>query len=453
MTAPTSSSESAHSASSARRWIPSARLAACLALPLALAGVGILSPQVLPWVWLLDAGILALLAIDAWAVARYQVQVHRSAPAVMFLGHRQAIDLEVTHPEVRTLTLWINDDVFDSAQATGVPAALTVPAATIASLQYVITPTQRGNHLLGDHHVRIRSPLGLWLLQRRLPAQHSVRVYPLAQQLLHPEGLVRGQREPGWLRQSRALGGESEFSRLRDYNPDDEYRSIDWKTTARRRRLTAREYQVESDQQICVLLDCSRPMASMAEGVSLLDHAIDSSLMLAQVAQYHADRVGLLAFDERLGPYLPPTGGKSAPQRLMREVYDLEPALVDADYELAFRTFASRFKQRCLLVLFTEVMDESVADRLLRHIIWVSKRHLPLLVLFRHPGLHHLMSTPANSTLDWYVRGAAAELLLWRRQLIRRLRQQGALVLEVHPHQLTTSLVRRYLEIKARHWL
>lgn len=424
-----------------------------LTVPLGLAGIGIVEPALIHWVWFIDAGLVLLLLADAWAVAASRVDVRRDAPSSLFLGHTQPIHLAISHRAGRRLVLWVTDDVFDTAQVTNLPARLSLPVAGVVSTRYWITPKRRGSHVLGDHHIRIRSPLGLWLLQLHIPAEHGVRVYPLAQRLLRPEGLLRGEREPGWLRHSRALGGESEFSRLRDYTRDDEYRAIDWKTTARRRTLTAREYQAESNQQLCFLLDCSRRMASMAEGVSFLDHAVESSLALAQVAQRHGDRLGLLGFDERLGPYLPPTTGRGAMQRLVRAVYDLEPALVDADYELAFRAFASRFRQRCLLVLFTEVMDESVADRLLRHISWVSKRHLPLLVLFRHPGLDDLMNTTASSALDWYVRGAASELLLWRQQLVQRLRHHGALVLEVHPHQLSASLVRRYLEVKARHWL
>ncbi len=436
-----------------RRWVPSGRLPLMLALPLVLSGAGLLAPSLIFWVWLLDAGILVLLLADAWAVASSRVDVQRHAPASLFLGQAQQIHLEVTHRAGRALVLWVTDDVFDTAQVTGLPARLNVKEAGVASARYWVTPKRRGSHLLGDHHVRIRSPLGLWLLQLHLPAAHGVRVYPLAQQLLRPEGLLRGEREPGWLRHSRALAGESEFSRLRDYTRDDEYRAIDWKTTARRRTLSAREYQVESNQELCFMLDCSRRMASTSEGISLLDHAVEGSLALAQVAQRHGDRIGLLGFDERLRRYLPATAGRGAMQQLVRAVYDLEPALVDADYELSFRTFASRFRHRCLMVLFTEVMDESVADRLLRHVAWLSKRHLPLLVLFRHPGLDGLIDTQADRAFDWYVRGAAAELLLWRQQLLERLRQQGALVLEVHPQKLTASLVRRYLEVKARHFL
>jgi uncharacterized protein (DUF58 family) len=304
--------------------------------------------------------------------------------------------------------------------------------------------------------VRYPTPLGLWRRQLRLSAKSRVKVYPDVQQVRAYDLLARQDREHSMMRTARRRGGESEFERLREYNQDDEFRAVDWKATARHRKLIAREYQLERNQSLMFLLDCGRLMTAETGGLSHLDHALNATLMMAHVAGRGGDHVGLLAFDQTVRAYLPPAGGARASQRIIQASYDLHPALVEPDYAAAFEQLARRCRKRTLVILFTQVVDDVSAAEMARLVRGLLPRHLPLCVLLRDVDVDRIAEPagpPAPNELDVYLRGAAAELIAWREKLLRDLKASGVLVLDVAPGELTPALIRRYLEIKARQLL
>jgi uncharacterized protein (DUF58 family) len=150
---------------------------------------------------------------------------------------------------------------------------------------------------------------------------------------------------------------------------------------------------------------------------------------------------------------VPPAGGPSATRKLIQASYDLHPRIVEPDYDTAFEQIALRVRKRSLVILFTHIVDDAVAQVVVRRTRAILRRHLTLLVMFRDVELDRLLEGPAESSTDLYVRGAAAEIVRWREGVIGELKRAGALVLDVAPTELTGALVNRYLEIKARHLL
>ena len=201
------------------------------------------------------------------------------------------------------------------------------------------------------------------------------------------------------------------------------------------------------------MLDAGRMMSAEVQGLTQFDHALNAALMLGHVAARTGDRVGLLAFGSGLEAYVPPGRGQKAAGRLIQAAYDLHPQLVESDYESAFRTLSIRQQKRALVVLFTQVVDDTVAKMLLLGCRALSRRHLPLVVLFRDLDVDGLLRPVRDDRNELYVRAAAAELARWRAGFIRDLRHGGALVLDVGPKELTVKLIERYFEIKARHQL
>ncbi|MCA9661300.1 MAG: DUF58 domain-containing protein, partial [Myxococcales bacterium] len=268
------------------------------------------------------------------------------------------------------------------------------------------------------------------------------------------ELLARQDRAASMVRASRKIGGESEFERLREYSRDDEFRAIDWKATARRQKLIARQYQIERNQTIALMIDGGRLMTTEVQGLPLFDHALNASLMLAHVGARGGDRIGLFAFSDQIQAALAPTAGRSATVHLVRATYDLHAELVEPDYGAAFSRVGRDLRQRSLVVFFTQVHDDVAAAALVRYTRGLMPRHLPLIVLLRDPAIEAMARVRADDDEDaLYRRAAAAELLGWRDRLVRTLRRLGAHVLDVEPRQLTADVVNRYLEIKARHLL
>lgn len=439
--------------------IPSRRLVIIALAPLAVAVAAAVQPWLVGPMFGLDALIVIIAAVDALLARRRLVRVQREAPRVLSLGRDNAVRLHLQSAATHAITVSINDDLPDEAPAVDLPATVTISPRGRATVTYHLAPNRRGSYRLGAHHLRHSSPLGLWLRQLRQPADDEIRVYPDLKAVRTYELLARQNREAGGGRAVRRRGGESEFERLRDHVRDDEYRSIDWKATARRQRVIAREYQQERNQSIVCLVDCGRLMTTETAGLSHLDHALNAVLMMSHVAARSGDQVGVLAYDNAVRAFVPPGGGARATQRLLQSTYDLHPSLVEPDHRAAFDFLASRVRRRALVILFTQVIDGVAAGTIRRLMRTLSPRHLSLCVLLRDGALDGLVEAPVSEGSgrspgrDLYVRGAAAEMILGRDRLARDLEADGSLVLHTLPQNLTPALVNRYLEIKAGHML
>ncbi|MFO7562962.1 MAG: DUF58 domain-containing protein [Enhygromyxa sp.] len=444
--------------------IPNRSLVWLAIVPLVLAAMVPFEESLLWPMLLADAGIILLATIDALTSSSKLLTVSRSTPEVFSIGRPNPVSVDLRSRTRRRLRVELTCELFEHASAEGLPAQVLLRGRGRNLVRFRIIPRRRGAFVLGDLVVRYPSPLGLWKKQVRFPAHQPIRVYPDVQSVRTWELLARQDRQHSLMRTTRRLGGESEFEQLRDYSRDDEFRSIDWKATARRGKLTARQYQLESNQNLMFVLDGGRLMTAETGGLSLFDHALNATLMLAHVASRGGDRVGLLSYAEEVQALVPPSGGRKAVQKLIQASYALHPELVESDPERAFGLLNLRVRARSLVVLFTQVIDERAAEELLRVTRGLFPRHLPLIVLFRDVEVHALLEGSARaalpraggqqpSELELYTRGAAAELISWREQLIRTLKKQGALILDVDPSGLTPALINRYLEIKARHLL
>jgi uncharacterized protein (DUF58 family) len=435
--------------------IPNRSLVWLALVPLVLAAIVPFEESLLWPMLLADAGLVLIAVLDAAVTSGKLLTVSRRTQEVFSIGQPNPVTVELRSRTRRRLRVELTCELFEHASTADLPTKLTLRGRARDVVRFRVVPRRRGAFLLGDLVVRYQSPLGLWKKQVRFPAYQPVRVYPDVQSVRTWELLARQDRQHSLMRTTRRLGGESEFEQLRDYSPDDEFRSIDWKATARRGKLTARQYQLESNQNLMFVLDAGRLMTGETAGLSLFDHSLNATLMLAHVATRGADRVGLLSFGEDVQAFVPPSAGRKAVQKLIQASYALQPELVESDPERAFGLLNLRVRARSLVILFTQVIDERAAEELVRVTRGLSSRHLPLIVLFRDVEVHALLegSSRALTDVDLYTRGAAAELISWRDQLIRTLKNQGALILDVDPSDLTPALINRYLDIKARHLL
>jgi uncharacterized protein (DUF58 family) len=430
--------------------IPRTPLIAIAALPIGLSALQLVDSRALPAVLVLDAAILALALFDALLGWRQHVTAEAEAPDVLSLGRDNLVRCRLRSTSRRRLDVRVTQDLFDGATSPDLPVSVRVPARGSATVRFHVAPKKRGAYVLGHVFVRYPTPLGLFDRQAKLGRPSRVRVYPDLQSLRTYDLLARQDREHGLFRTSHRKGGESEFERLREYTNDDEYRSIDWRATARNQKLIVRQYQLESDQSLVFALDAGRLMTATSDGTALFDYALNASLMLAHVAVRRGDRVGLLGFDDQVRAFVPPAAGRAAQRRLIQASYALEPALVEPDYDAAFRLLSTRVRKRSLVVLFTQIADEGAAGAILSRTRQLLPTHLPLVVVLRDEELEGLATGPAASTAELYVKAASAEELRRRDLFGRALTRAGVLLLSTRPKDLTAKVVNRYLEIKAR---
>jgi uncharacterized protein (DUF58 family) len=252
------------------------------------------------------------------------------------------------------------------------------------------------------------------------------------------------------LRRARVFGRGTEFERLREYTPDDEFRQISWKATARRGRPIAIEYQTERSQTVITLLDAGRLMRAPIGPLAKLDYAINTTLLLGYVAGLRGDYVGNLVFADEVMSYLPPKTGRAQFPRLLEVLYNIHSQPTVPDYQRAIAYLNVKRPKRALVVLFTDLASGSDLSELVSAMASLRPRHLPMVVTMNDPGVLALAHQPAQSSAAVYERTIAEQLLDERRLVLEQLEQRGILTIDVPASKLTTTVINRYLALKAR---
>lgn len=370
------------------------------------------------------------------------------------LGTPNAVRLELISKSRRPVRAWARDEFPDGMGSDAIVLEVELPPMGQAELTYHLTPYERGDFRFGAINLRYRSALGLFLRQVSFQTDDAVRVYPNLLELRKYDLLARrGALQEAGLRQARLQGRGTEFERLREYLPDDDFRRINWKATARRGKPISVEYETERSQNVVIMLDAGRLMGAQVgegRGLTKLDHALNSALLVAYVASQRGDRVALLAFADVVTAWLPPLRGRRSFFLVLEALYNLRPQRVEPDFGRAFHELARRQLKRSLLLLFTDLVEPEASRGLLAHLARASRHHLPVCVTVSDPALVAAAAQPSDSSRAVYERAVAQRLLDERRGVLARLRHQGVVTLDVPAEQLTPEVVNTYLELKAR---
>ncbi len=379
------------------------------------------------------------------------IEIRSAWPLPLAIEVHDALAPGVLHASVRPArTPWYVGSIRVGASRRGQRPAMQVTEPA-AFLRFSIVGQTRGVHALGRIALRVRGPLGL--AQRTLVYDFDDRIAVVPSiagiERFRLLALEHRLREIG-IRAIRRRGEGSSFANLREYVEGDDPRHVDWKATARRGKLITREYSVEQGQTIMIAIDAGRMMTQLSEGVPRFEHALGAATVLADVATRSGDRVGLLVFNDEIRAYVAPARGAFAVNRIRDAMAPLEATLTEPDYAGAFRTLAARLRKRCLIVLFTDVVDPRASRALIAHTIRSAMRHLPLVVALQNEALM-VAALPREDGEDALFESAAAEeLLLEREEALARMRRAGAAVLDVAPRVMTAAVINRYLAIKAR---
>ena len=370
------------------------------------------------------------------------------------LGGTHDVKLCLDNRSGRTHLIDVCDDL--PPGLTSVPEIQSVvlsPGKRI-EVEYQIRPLRRGSFQFESVFIKLKSLAGLWQRQVKCACTGVLLVYPDMKQLAEYALLARTNRlSLIGVRKTRKAGQDNNFERLRDYSQDDNYKHIDWRSTARRNKLTVKQFQTDQSQRIVFLLDCGRLMTNEYRGLSLLDYALNSILMLSYVALHQGDSVGLLCFSDKIESYVPVRGGTAQMNRLLHAGFDRFPSLKQTSYEEAFLYFSRNCRRRSLVVLVTNVIDDVSAAQITGYLSTLRGKHLPVLALLRDRAVFDYADNPSMDESVLYRSAAAAQLLVWRHEVIQRLENAGVLSVDAFPDMLTTPLINRYLEVKAKHLL
>ena len=402
-----------------------------------------------------DALVLVVWFIDLMQMARpKQLVVRRAwrAPAALSIDSEVAVTVE--NSSRSSVHAKLIDTVPMQLRTEPPTVSIRVRARAEETAIYHIRPTQRGDAKLGNCYIRYQSIFRIAERWVRAPLQQTVRIYPdLEDAKRHSMYLLRSRQIAMEKRHTRMRGIGREFESLREYQDGDEYRDICWTASARRARLVTRVYQMERSQTVWIVIDSGRLMRARIGELSKLDKAVNSALSLAQVALYSGDRVGLIAYGRGVRTQLPAAKGGAHLRQLIEGLAMVSEEGAEADHlQMAGRLLTDQ-KRRSLIVWLTDLAETAMTPEVIEAASMMMPRHLVLFVVIGQPDLGDLASMTPKSESEMYRIAAAQEMVHRRELLLARLRERGALAMEVSSGSVSPVLVNTYLQIKERNQL
>ena len=427
-----------------------------LLIPLCLTTLLILvTPLFIYFLVVLDLIVLSMVVLDLLTITGPSgLTVERHTLRSASLGGTHDVKLLLDNRGPRTKLLEVRDDLPDGLTAEPESQTLALKPGKRAELDYRVLPTRRGSFQFEFVYLRLRSRLGLWNRFIEKPCPSELLVYPDMKQIAEYAHLARTNRlSLIGVRRTRKIGQDNNFERLRDYSQDDNYKHIDWRSSARRNKLTVKQFQADQSQRLVFMLDCGRMMTNEYRGLSLLDYALNSILMLSYVALEQGDSVGFICFSDKIESYVPMRGGLSQMNRLLHAGFNRFPSMKQTNYDDAFLHFSKNCRRRSMVVLISNIIDDVSAAQVSGYMRTLRSRHLPVMCLLRDRAVFDYADNPSMDDSVLYRSAAAAQLLIWRNEVIQKMENAGVLSVDAFPESLTTPLVNRYLQAKAKHLL
>jgi uncharacterized protein (DUF58 family) len=410
-------------------------------------------PALTPWMQGIGLAAAGVLGVDAalLTLAPGTVTAERSTPERFSNGDDNPVRVHLASTARVPLRLTVIDELPVQLQRRDFEVRVTVPPGTSRTVRYSVRPTERGAYAFGAVNVYAATALGLVERRIRTGRGEEVPVYPSFLQMQKYGLMAASDRlEEVGVKKVRRLGHTMEFDHIREYVRGDDYRSINWKASARRGDLMVNEYRDERAQPVYCILNMGRVMKLPFDGMTLLDHSINASLALSNIVLQKQDRAGLIAFSNEVGPVVPAEREGGQMGRIQESLYRLDTDFLEADYRRLAAYVRSHVHQRSLLLLFTNFTARSSMERHLASLQGLARHHPTVVVFFENTELSARVAEPPETTQDIYVQTVAEKFAFEQREIVRTLRRHGLYSLYVRPGELTAQTINRYLELKAR---
>ena len=410
-----------------------------------------------PWLRPVALGYDVLLIILAVVDSRTSqlpknISISRYFAGRFAVGSENEVKIQIQNGSNRGIEVVVKDEYPPQMLLNGLrEGSVTVDAQSSATLIYSLTPPRRGRFEFGQIAIRFRSRFGLVWCQTKVEKPIAVKVYPNMRRAREAELKALGARSVVSSHRKTSWRGEGrEFESMRDYVRGDELRHISWTATARRGKLTTRQYQIERDQTVLVALDAGRLMTARIENETKLDSAVHATLALFSAAARAGDNAGLVVFGRKIKTFLPPSRGRDHIDSALEALHAVEPEMIEPSYARAFEFIAANSKRRALIVLLTDLVDEEGSKELLNSLHLLRPRHLPLVVTIADRDLKAVVRETPTSVRELFTQSVAEEIIHHREAALRLVESKGGLALDVTAAALAPALLETYLKVKER---
>ncbi len=317
--------------------------------------------------------------------------------------------------------------------------------------EYLVRPVDRGEYYFGHLNIYVSSILKIIKRKYQFQNRQMVMVYPSIIQMQKYDFLAISNKlsEIG-LKKIRRIGHTSEFEQIKEYVRGDDFRTVNWKATAKHAQLMVNQYQDEKSQPIYSIIDSGRVMKMPFNGLKLLDYAINSTLAFSNVALKKHDKVGMITFSKKIESFIPAVNKLTYLNRILETLYNINTQFTDSDYGLLFAQLKRKVTHRSLVLLYTNFEHLSALKRQMPYLQGISKKHMLVVILFENTELDEIINANAEDLQSIYHKTIAEKFAFEKRLMVKELQKHGIQSILTPPEKLTINTINKYLEVKAR---
>ncbi len=399
---------------------------------------------------LVMAGVAFFLDLVLLHWLKTPVLIRREVPNRLSNGDQNDIKLYVQNKLPVTVFISIIDELPYQFQIRDFEIKARIAGNEEKIFRYGVRPVKRGEYVFGQIHVFAEGFFGMAVRRIKNDSKTTVPVYPSFIQMRQYELLASSSRsEEVGIKMIRRLGQHSEFENIRNYVRGDDYRSVNWKSTARQNKLMVNQYQDERAQEVYSLIDLGRVMRLPFNGMTLLDYAINATLVISNIALLKYDKAGLLTFSTQIDSFLPAESQGRQLQKILDSLYRIETGFLEPDYELMYMTVRRYVNRRSLIILYTNFETLVSLERNLPILKKMAANHLVLTILFENTEIKNLLNKKEYSIDGVYKSIIAENFLLEKKLIVKELNRNGIQALLTPPEALSINIINKYLEFKA----
>jgi uncharacterized protein (DUF58 family) len=410
-------------------------------------------PQLLVINNLLFAGVIFLIISDALIlfINKKGIYSYRISPNRLSNGDDNEIKIILENKYAFRIKCEIIDEIPFEFQVRDLYFKIIVEPGTSKIFTYTLRPVKRGEYNFGSTNIFAASPIGFVRRRYSFEGTKLVPVYPSYVQMKKYELMAISDRltEAG-VKRIRRIGHSMEFDHIKEYVRGDDYRTINWKATARKAQLMVNHFDDEKSQQVYSAIDIGRVMKMPFEGMSLLDYAINSSLVISSIAMHKQDKAGLVTFSNKVGNILPADRQARQMQTILDILYNLKTDFLESDFEILTSTILQKISHRSLIILYTNFETLNALQRQLTYLRRLSQTHLVLVIFFINTELFALIDKPAKNVEEIYRKTIAEKFAFEKRLIVKELARYSIQSILTTPQNLSVNTINKYLELKAR---
>ncbi|MCB9263214.1 MAG: DUF58 domain-containing protein [Flavobacteriales bacterium] len=380
------------------------------------------------------------------------IVAHRKMANKLSVGSENIIKIDTTNNFNTAINIEIVDDLPYQLQIRDFKISTQMQAGENKLYNYTIHPTTRGIYEFDKINVFVSvSKYGLLQRKFEIEATEKISVYPslIHMQEIELKSISKISVNQG-VKKQRRLGHSYEFEQIKQYVQGDDYRSINWRATARNQNLMINQYEDEKSQPIYFIIDKGRNMKMPFNGLSLADYAVNTTLAISNVALNKGDRVGLMTFDKNFDQFVKAENKKEQLFHLMQSLYTLEQNDLDSNFSALYSGITHRIKQRSLIFLFTNCNTLHTLQRIKPTLSLIAKRNLLVVIMFENSEIAAMTAEQAKTLEEIYEKTIAEKFIYEQRLIASELNTIGIQTIVSKPENLSINTINQYLSLKAK---